>query len=65
MSALSKRLDKLGHGQLTQTPVRLFAEKGESGDAAIRRHGLDPDDPTYLFLVIHFVSPEDVRHGRA
>lgn len=65
MSALSKRVDKLSQGKLTQTPVRLIAEKGESSEAAIIRHGFNPDDPNYFFLVIHFVSPEDVRNARA
>lgn len=65
MSALSKRLDKLSGPDDFPSPLLVIAKRGEDRRDAIIRHGYDPDASPNNYLVVQFVSPEDVRHGRA
>jgi len=65
MSALTKRLDKISGISNLQKVELIFLGKGESSDEAIRRHGFEPGDPGYHYMVIEFVSPEEVRHASA
>lgn len=65
MSALSKRLDKISGATSMQKYVLIFPDKGEPNDEAIRRHGFEPDHPDYCYMIIEFVTPEEVRHASA
>ncbi len=65
MSALSKRLDKISGATMMQKYERIIPDKGESNDEAIRRHGFEPDHPDYCYMIIEFVTPEEVRRASA
>lgn len=65
MSALSKRLDKLTGPDEAPGLILIIAKRGEGSRDAIRRCGHDPDDAADKYMVVQFVSPEEVRNGRA
>ncbi len=50
---------------MMQKYERIIPDKGESNDEAIRRHGFEPDHPDYCYMIIEFVTPEEVRRASA